>query len=74
MGAQATPGAGDSQPIDPPRERLFGTTIYQKGGWVVAMLRYLVGDEAFFAGVRTYLTENAYGTGTTEKFKTALEA
>jgi aminopeptidase N len=53
--------------------RLFGTTIYQKGGWVVAMLRDLLGDEAFFEGLRAYLVENAYGTGTTERLQAAME-
>jgi aminopeptidase N len=58
----------------PPTDRLFGTTIYQKGGWVVTMLRNLLGDEAFFAGLRAYLTDNAYGTGTTEAFESAMES
>jgi aminopeptidase N len=53
---------------------LFGTTVYQKGGWVVAMLRSLIGDEAFFAGLQAYLESHAYGNGTTGEFRAAMEA
>jgi aminopeptidase N len=55
-------------------DRLFGTTIYQKGGWVVAMLRYVLGDEAFFAGIQTYLTEHSFGNATSEDLRAAMEA
>ena len=58
----------------PPPSRLFGATIYQKGGWVVAMLRYVVGDEAFFSGLRAYLESHSFGNGRTEEFKAAMEA
>jgi aminopeptidase N len=54
--------------------RLFAPTIYQKGGWVVAMLRYVVGDEAFFAGLKSYLETNAFGNGTSQGLKAAMEA
>lgn len=57
----------------PGMSRLFGPTIYQKGGWVVAMLRYVIGDEAFFAGLKNYLEANAYGTATTVELKEAME-
>ena len=59
---------------NPPRERLFGTTIYQKGGWVVAMLRYQIGDDAFFTGMRNYLLAHAEGNATTGDFRAAMEA
>jgi aminopeptidase N len=58
----------------PPPSRLFGATIYQKGGWVVSMLRYVIGDEAFFSGMRAYLESHAFGNGRTEEFKAAMEA
>jgi aminopeptidase N len=58
----------------PPASRLFGTTIYEKGGWVVAMLRDQIGDDAFFAGMRSYLEGHAYGNATTEDFRAAMEA
>ena len=31
-----------------------GTNVYQKGGWVLHMLRHRVGDENFWAGIREY--------------------
>jgi hypothetical protein len=54
--------------------RLFGTTVYEKGGWVVGMLRYLLGDEAFFAGMRAYLTEHSFGNARTADLRAAMEA
>lgn len=57
----------------PPPERLFGTTIYQKGGWVVAMLRYVVGDEPFFAGLRAYLEAHRGGSASTRDLQAAME-
>lgn len=57
----------------PPPSRLFSTPIYQKGGWVVAMLRYVVGDEAFFAGLRAYLTEHAYENARSTDLRAAME-
>jgi aminopeptidase N len=38
-------------PIVPP-ERLFNTTVYQKGAWVLHMLRRVLGDPTFFQGLR----------------------
>lgn len=48
----------DPRPIyDPAISDLFkllNTNNYQKGGWVLHMLRHLMGDEKFFAGIRDY--------------------
>jgi aminopeptidase N len=33
---------------------MHGTNVYQKGSWVLHMLRHRVGDEAFWAGIREY--------------------
>ncbi len=49
-------------------------TIYDKGESVVAMLRYVVGDSAFFTGLRSYGKHNAYGNGTTDIFRQEIEA
>ena len=35
---------------------LLNTNSYQKGGWVLHQLRGLMGDSAFFAGLRRYYT------------------
>ncbi|MFN7947568.1 MAG: M1 family aminopeptidase [Blastocatellia bacterium] len=34
--------------------RLLNANNYQKGGWVLHMLRHVMGDEKFFAGIRDY--------------------
>lgn len=57
----------------PPRSLLFGTTIYQKGAWVVSMLRYHIGDEAFFAGIRLYLERHEGKSAKTTDLKAAME-
>ncbi|MCK5743004.1 MAG: T9SS type A sorting domain-containing protein [Chlorobi bacterium] len=51
----------------------YPVTIYQKGSTVVGMLRQIMGDEAFFAGIRTYLDDFAYGCATSEGLKEILE-
>jgi aminopeptidase N len=50
--------------------------IYYKGAWVLHMLRHVVGDAAFFQGVRDYV-ENPdlrYSVGDTEDLRAAFEA
>ena len=39
---------------------LFGWTSYERGACMLHMLRSMLGDEAFFASITSYLTENAY--------------
>jgi hypothetical protein len=53
---------------------LFGDTVYDKGGWVLHMLRHVVGDTAFFAGFRNYYTAFKGGVATTTGFRTTMEA
>ncbi|MCZ7546595.1 MAG: M1 family metallopeptidase [Anaerolineae bacterium] len=45
---------------------LFGANSYEKGGWVVHMLRREIGDEAFVAMMQTYLERFGGGTATTQ--------
>ncbi len=40
--------------------------IYTKGAWVVHMLRYLLGDERFFAALREYGRRFAYANASTD--------
>jgi aminopeptidase N len=53
---------------------LWGATVYEKGAWVLHMLRYLVGDPAFFDALRAYHAAYAYSNATTEDFKTVCES
>ncbi len=50
--------------------------IYYKGAWVLHMLRHVIGDAAFFAGVYGYANDPAlmYGHGDTEDLRAAFEA
>ena len=47
--------------------------IYQKGAWVLHMLRGLVGDEAFWTGIRSYYRAHRDGHATTADFRAAME-
>ena len=46
---------------------------YQKGSWVLHMLRGLVGDEAFWAGIRSYYSAHMNGHATTADFREHME-
>jgi hypothetical protein len=52
----------------------FSRTIYDGGGMILHMLRYVVGDEAFFDGLARFRQAFAASAGTTEGFKAAMEA
>lgn len=55
--------------------RIFNSRLsYDKASIVVHMLRWKLGDEDFFQGLRNYLNKYAYGTVTTDNLKTELEA
>ena len=51
----------------------FDGITYGKGGAVLRMLESWLGEEAFRAGVRAYMRENAHGTGGTRELVAALE-
>jgi aminopeptidase N len=53
---------------------LLNTNSYQKGGWTLHMLRALVGDSAFFRGVRSYYLANRHSTALTDDLRRAVEA
>ncbi len=53
---------------------LFGSTVYDKGGWVQHMLRHVVGDTAFFNGLRDWYVQHADSTGDTAAYQATQEA
>ena len=53
--------------------RLLNANNYQKGAWVLHMLRRRLGDEAFFRGLRAYYNAHAEANATTEDLRDALE-
>ena len=52
---------------------LLNPNNYEKGGWVLHMLRGRLGDKVFFAGLRAYYREHKESTATTEDLRSALE-
>ena len=54
--------------------KLLNRNNYQKGSWVLHMLRRVMGDEKFFAGVRDYYRTYRDGNALTEDFRRVMEA
>ena len=52
---------------------MFDAHSYNKGGRVLHMLRKYVGDDAFFAALKLYLTENQYGSAEIHNLRMAFE-
>jgi aminopeptidase N len=52
---------------------LLNANSYQKGGYVLAMLHRMLGDSAFFAGLRAYYAEHRDGNAVTSDLRRALE-
>ena len=68
--------AAERPVIDPEEADLFAllnANNYPKGGWVLHMLRGLLGDEAFFAGIRTYYARHLHGAVLTHDFQAVME-
>src|SRR5262249_21757681 len=48
---------------------IFSTTYsYRKGGWALAMLRYVMGDTLFFQALANYRAAFQYSAATTDDF------
>jgi len=54
--------------------KLLNTNSYQKGAWVLHMLRATLGDSAFVRGVRRYYLKYRHGTALTDDLRRELEA
>lgn len=52
---------------------LLNANNYQKGSWVLHMLRSNLGDEVFFRGIRNYYESHKNATASTEDLRAALE-
>ncbi len=76
-GYLSSPAEGDKQLVRfyyKDEMDMFDLVSYQKGGRILNMLRHYVGDDAFFASLHKYLTDNQYGNGSAIKLKLAFEA
>lgn len=54
--------------------RVFRALVYNKGAMVLHMLRRLLGDEAFFRGLRRYYVADKFTKAGTEDLRRAMEA
>lgn len=52
---------------------LLNRNNYQKGGWVLHMLRARIGDEAFFRGIRRYYARHLHQAVLTHEFQQVME-
>ena len=52
---------------------LLNANNYQKGAWVLHMLRSSLGDDVFFRGIRAYYESYKNATASTEDLREALE-
>ncbi len=52
---------------------MFDVVSYQKGSWILHHLRSVIGDSAFFKGMKIYLTENAYKATDIHHLRMAME-
>jgi aminopeptidase N len=53
---------------DPGPDLMFDDRVYKRGALTLHALRLTVGDEPFFAMLRAWVRDNAYGNVTTEQF------
>ena len=54
--------------------RAFRAIVYDKGAIVLHMLRRLIGDDAFFRGVRRFYAESRFEKAGTDDLRRAMEA
>jgi aminopeptidase N len=65
--------SGETFPLGAPEE-LWGYTTYEKGASVLHMLRYVLGDEDFFAALNGYFGDHAFGLATTQDLRDHIES
>ncbi|WP_067038146.1 M1 family metallopeptidase [Allomuricauda sp. CP2A] len=53
--------------------RVLSTNTYQKGGWVLNMLRHKLGDDDFWNGIRKYYATYRNSNVLSEDFKNVME-
>lgn len=69
-------GDVDRPVVDPAEQDLFALlndNNYPKGGWVLHMLRGILGDDAFFAGIREYYRRHLHTAVLTEDLQAVME-
>ncbi|MDZ7340912.1 MAG: M1 family aminopeptidase [candidate division KSB1 bacterium] len=55
-------------------DSVYALIVYNKGAWVLHMLRHVIGEDNFWAGLRAYRSLFEYKSATTEDLQHAFEA
>jgi aminopeptidase N len=74
---EAYPSARSAPVIDPLQTDLnkkLNPLNYQKGAWILHMLRGMLGDERFFEGIRRYYRQYAGGNALSKDFQSVMES
>ena len=53
--------------------QVLNRLVYEKGGWVLHMLRGRLGTETFWAGIREYYRRHRDGNVSTDDFRRVME-
>jgi aminopeptidase N len=70
---EKSPNAAVVTPANPKLDNILSTNSYQKGGWVLHMLRRQMGEEAFWKGFSTYYRRYQNGNALTADFQSVME-
>ena len=54
-------------------KKVLNQLVYQKGAWTLHMLRYLIGDAAFWSGIRDYYRRFQNGNASTADLRASME-
>ncbi len=54
-------------------DKVYAYIVYNKGAWIIHMLRHVAGEDNFWAGLREYRSQFEYGSATTEDLQHAFE-
>lgn len=59
--------------VGPDSDTFSGGIVYRKGGWILHMLRKVMGDTAFFTSIRRLHEDHAYSTVVSSDFQVICE-
>ena len=63
----------ESETLYDPKSKIFSSMVYNKGAWVLHMLRKEIGDTLFFKTLRNYYKKFEYSNADTYDFKEICE-
>jgi len=64
---------GNDETLYNPGVDIFSSNVYNKGAWVLHMLRKEIGDSLFFVSIDTYYNMYQYGNANSEDLKSVFE-